>query len=70
MNLPLTNTSNGSPADGDHSSTNDSTSIHSALIDEVYDIPMKEINCPLLSVLNEDKVQSLIETIQVIRTNI
>ena len=66
MNSTLINTSNGSPACGDHLSSNEATSIHSALIDEVYDIPMKEISRPLLSVLNEDKVQSLIETIRVI----
>jgi hypothetical protein len=66
MNSTLINTSNGSPACGDHLSSNEPTSIHSALIDEVYDIPMKEISRPLQSVLNEDKVQSLMEAIQVI----
>jgi hypothetical protein len=65
MNKTLTNTSNGSPACSDHVSSNEPTSIHSALIDEVYDIPMKEISRPLLSELNEDKVQSLMETIRV-----
>jgi hypothetical protein len=66
MNSTLANTNNGSPASGDHLSSNESTSIHSALIEEVYDIPMKEVSRPLLSVLNEDKVESIIETIQVI----
>lgn len=68
MSSPLISTSNGSPICGDHdhvSSIMEPSSIHSALIDEIYDIPMKEISRPLLSVLNEDKVQSLMETIQV-----
>jgi hypothetical protein len=70
MNSALMNTKNGSPiCSDDYLSSNESTSIHSALIDEVYDIPMKEISRPLPSVLNEDKVQSLIETIQVIIKN-
>jgi len=66
MNSSLINTSNGSPACDDYLSSNEPPSIHSALINEVHDIPMKEISRPLLPVLNEDKVQSLIETIQVI----
>lgn len=43
-----------------------SSSIHSASIDKIYNIPMKDISRPLLSVLDENKVQSLMETIQVI----
>ncbi len=66
MNSALISTSNGSPVCDDYQSPNEPTSIHSALIDEVYDIPMKEISRPLPSVLNEDKVQSLMETIRVI----
>ncbi len=65
MNTTLVCTSNGSPACSDQFSSNEPTSIHSALIDEVYDIPMKEISRPLLTVINEDKVQSLMETIRV-----
>jgi hypothetical protein len=68
MNSTLISTSNGSPVCNDYQSLNESTSIHSALIDEIYDIPMKEISRPLLSILNEDKVKSLMETIQVIIT--
>ena len=40
-------------------------SIHSASIEKTYDIPMKDIARPLPSVLDERKVQSLMETIQV-----
>ncbi len=40
-------------------------SIHSASIEEIYNIPMKDISRPLLSILDEKKVQSLMETIQV-----
>jgi len=64
MSLPLISTSNGSPACGDDQSLNESLSIHSAFIDEIHDIPMKEISRPLPSILDENKVQSLIETIQ------
>jgi hypothetical protein len=56
MKSNLISTSNGSPACGDY----DSTTTH-----EVYDIPMKEISRPLLSTLDENKVQSIMETIQV-----
>lgn len=70
MNSSLIGTSNGSPVCGDHLSSSEPSSIHSALIDEIYDVPMREISRPLLSVLNEDKVQSLMETIQVRRMNI
>lgn len=67
MSSSLISTCNGSPigADSEHISSMEPSSIHSALIDEIYDIPMKEISRPLLSVLNEDKVQSLMETIEV-----
>jgi len=45
--------------------SNESPSIHSASINEIYNIPMKDISRPLQSVLDEKKVQSLMETIQV-----
>lgn len=41
------------------------TSIHSKTIDEVYDVPMEVIRRPLQSVLDEDKVASLMDTIKV-----
>ncbi|CAF0819132.1 unnamed protein product [Adineta steineri] len=41
-----------------------SSSIHSASIDKIYNVPMKDISRPLQSVLDEDKVQSLMKTIQ------
>jgi len=66
MSSTLISTSNGSPDCGDHlPSFTEPSSIHSALINEIYDVPMREISRPLLSVLNEDKVQSLIQTIRV-----
>jgi len=40
-------------------------SIHSASINKIYNIPMKDIIRPLPSILDEKKVQSLMETIQV-----
>jgi hypothetical protein len=46
-------------------SSNEPKSIHSASIEKIYDIPMKDISRPLPSVLDEKKVQSLMETIQV-----
>jgi len=45
--------------------SNESPSIHSASIDKIYNIPMKDIIRPLPSILDEKKVQSLMETIQV-----
>lgn len=65
MNSSLISTSNGSPACGDRHFTSEPTSIHSALIEEIYDVPMKDISRPLPSTLDETKVQSIIETIQV-----
>ena len=47
------------------SSSESPSSIHSASIEEIYEIPMKDISRPLPSVLDEKKVQSLMETIQV-----
>ena len=41
-----------------------SSSIHSASIDQIYNIPMKDIVRPLPSVLDECKVQSLMETLR------
>jgi sulfiredoxin len=45
--------------------SNESPSIHSASINEIYNIPMKDISRPLPSILDEKKVQSLMKTIQV-----
>ena len=60
---------NSSSAKNDHQ-LSQSASIHSASIDEIYNIPMKDIIRPLPSVLDEKKVQSLMETIQVIIHNL
>ena len=46
-------------------SSNEPSSIHSASIDEIYNIPMKDISRPLPSILDDKKVQSLMETLQV-----
>jgi hypothetical protein len=46
-------------------SSNEPSSIHTASIEDIYNIPMKDISRPLPSVLDEKKVQSLMETIQV-----
>ncbi|XP_058444643.1 putative sulfiredoxin isoform X1 [Malaya genurostris] len=40
------------------------TSVHSASIAEVHEMPMAVINRPIPSVLDDSKVQSLMETIQ------
>ncbi|XP_065199808.1 sulfiredoxin-1 isoform X2 [Planococcus citri] len=40
------------------------TSIHSKTVEEVYDIPMEVIKRPLQSVLDEEKVRSLMDTLQ------
>ncbi|KAH8396063.1 hypothetical protein KR222_002452 [Zaprionus bogoriensis] len=40
------------------------TTVHSAGISEVYDVPMEVIKRPIPSVLDELKVQSLMETIK------
>lgn len=42
------------------------TSIHSAYVNEVYDVPMSVIIRPFMPELDENKVQSLMETIQVL----
>jgi sulfiredoxin len=47
------------------SSSSSSSSIHSASINEIYNIPMNDISRPLPSIIDEKKVQSLMETIQV-----
>jgi len=52
------------------SSSSSSSSIHSASINEIYNIPMKDISRPLPSILDEKKVQSLMETIQVKMKNL
>ena len=48
------------------SSDGNCPSIHSASIDEIHQIPMKDIARPLPSVLDESKVQSMMDTIEVI----
>ena len=65
MSSTLISTSNGSPDCGDRHLTSEPTSIHSALIEEIHEIPMKDISRPLPSTLDETKVESIIETIQV-----
>jgi uncharacterized protein YfbU (UPF0304 family) len=65
MPTPLISTSNGSPASGDHQCNDELSSIHSAQINEIYDIPMEDIHRPFPSFLDENKVQSIIDTIQV-----
>lgn len=69
MNSTMINTTNnGSPAcAGDYPTGNEPSSIHSASISEIHDIPMSEIHRPLPSILDEVKVRSLMETIQVNR---
>ncbi|CAF0885038.1 unnamed protein product [Adineta ricciae] len=69
MSSSLISTSNGSPACGDHHFTSEPTSIHSALIEEIHDIPMKDISRPLPSTLDETKVESIIETIQTMNSD-
>lgn len=44
------------------------TSIHSAYVEEVHDVPMSEIIRPFIPELDEEKVESLMVTIQVIRS--
>ncbi|XP_055588507.1 putative sulfiredoxin isoform X2 [Uranotaenia lowii] len=39
-------------------------SIHSAGIDEIHEVPMAVINRPIPPILDDDKVESLIKTIQ------
>ncbi|CAF3045881.1 unnamed protein product [Rotaria socialis] len=58
-----------SQSNNTHSSS-EPTSIHSASIDEIYSIPMKDISRPLPSVLDEKKVLSLMETIQTMDTHL
>lgn len=41
------------------------TSIHSAYNEEVHNVPMEVITRPFIPELDENKVQSLMETIQV-----
>lgn len=41
------------------------SSIHSAGIKEIHKIPISIISRPIPSILNEDKVRSIMETIQV-----
>lgn len=40
-------------------------SVHSAGVDEVHNVPMSVIKRPIPPVLDEKKVESLMETIQV-----
>lgn len=53
-------------ADREPCGSGDQRSIHSDNIDEVHNVPMDVITRPLPSVLDELKVQSLMETIKVI----
>ncbi|XP_037811653.1 putative sulfiredoxin [Lucilia sericata] len=39
-------------------------SVHSASIDEIHEVPMSVIHRPIPSVLDEEKVKSLMETIK------
>jgi uncharacterized ParB-like nuclease family protein len=41
------------------------TSIHSESIEEVHDVPLEVIQRPLPSEVDEDKVSSIMETLQV-----
>ncbi|XP_055840552.1 putative sulfiredoxin isoform X2 [Episyrphus balteatus] len=41
------------------------TSVHSASVDEVHDVPMSEIHRPIPSILDEEKVQSLMATLEI-----
>lgn len=69
MSSSLINTSNGSPTsacdDSDDEHCNRSSSIHSASIGEIYDIPMVDIHRPILSILSEEKVLRMMETLRV-----
>ncbi|XP_055911714.1 putative sulfiredoxin [Eupeodes corollae] len=44
------------------------TSVHSASIDEVHDVPMSEIHRPFPPILDEEKVQSLMSTLEIEET--
>lgn len=54
----------GNGGDGKHSSGN--RSIHSDTVKEVHNIPLQVIIRPFPPVLDEQKVQSLMDTIKVI----
>ncbi|XP_022043843.1 sulfiredoxin-1 [Acanthochromis polyacanthus] len=54
--------SNCGAADGQN--TSDNRSIHSDTVEEVHNVPMQVIIRPFPSVLDEQKVQSLMETIK------
>ena len=45
---------------------NDNQSIHSSLLSDIYDIPIDVIIRPIPSELDESKVESLMQTIEVI----
>jgi hypothetical protein len=47
------------------SDTQEITSIHAGLIEEVHDIPMTVLIRPFPLEVNEDKVQSIMKTLQV-----
>jgi lantibiotic modifying enzyme len=47
------------------SNTQEITSIHAGLIEEVHDIPMTVLIRPFPLEVNEDKVQSIMKTLQV-----
>lgn len=45
------------------------TSIHTDGISEIHEVPLKEILRPLQSQVDEEKVQSIMKTLQVINNN-
>lgn len=45
------------------SKTNQMNSVHSANVDEIHDMPMNAITRPIPSILDNEKVESLMETI-------
>jgi hypothetical protein len=47
------------------SSTQDITSIHAGLIKEVHDIPLEDLLRPFPLEVNDDKVHSIMKTLQV-----
>lgn len=47
------------------SSTQDITSVHAGLIKEVHDIPMEVLIRPFPLEVNDDKVHSIMKTLQV-----
>lgn len=52
------------------SSNSENRSIHSAQINEIHDVPMSVIHRPIPPVLDENKVQSLMQTFKVCDLNL